>query len=964
VNYLTLVAEEARNIMAKLGFRTMEEMIGKAEALRVDPSIRDGPLHYLPILMPAHRLPDAGKIGKVELHKMYAQDHFPVLNNVVDRQFVADCAYCFRYGGRVTITHNNLLNRDRTTGTLLSHELYKRWGNSLQPGTCHVKLMGTSGQSFGAFAVKGLFMELEGDSQDYFGKGLSGGALAVYPSKAAVADGFVPEENIIAGNTCLYGATMGMALLCGMAGERFAVRNSGVWAVVEGIGEHGCEYMTGGRIAVLGKTGGNFGAGMTGGCAWVWDPEDTFKSLVNPQTLELTRMSATQPHAVYSQDGEDLRSLLEAHVKFTGSAVAQGILAKWPESLANFTRAIPKDYIAALQKDAASGKPKRMAALSDWLPVLEGKEQKPVIESQQTKTKPKDPKQLIPTDDIEDIQKFMKGNRPSVVEVEKFQSKAVKKGFIEYDRADLPKRSVEERMGDFKEIYATKDMLKIQTQAARCMDCGTPFCHQSVTEKSGCPLGNLIPEWNELVKQGSWREAFTRLQQTNNFPEFTGRVCPAPCEGACVLGIIDDPVSIKSIELSIVDKAYEMGWMKPVLPPFRSSKAVAIIGSGPAGLACADQLNKMGHLVTVFERADRVGGLMMYGVPNMKTDKVDIVERRVQIMREEGIRFITGPAGNVGAIDGGSADIDGAMGPTADQLMEEFDSVVLATGATVGRDMGNTPGRELQGVHLAMEYLTKNTKALLDGGETGQSWRQWYGGPGSGHSKITPIDAKGKKVLVIGGGDTGNDCIGTAARQGATAVVNLELLPRPPDSRAPENNWPHWPHVFKVDYGHEETAKALNSGQDIREYQVATKEFVAGGSGNVVGVKVVSVQWKNQGGQMKMVEVPGSERIIEADLVFLALGFLGPESSLAEMFKVDVDARSNYKATYNNAPHDFRTSNPKVFATGDCRRGQSLVVWAIKEGRDCADSIHRYLIDSGSDFSPKVVDSPQIAAAL
>merc|ERR1719265_629687 len=335
---------------------------------------------------------------------------------------------------------------------------------------------------------------------------------------------------------------------------------------------------------------------------------------------------------------------------------------------------------------------------------------------------------------------------------------------------------------------------------------------------------------------------------------------------------------------------------------------------------------------------------MMYGVPNMKTDKVNVVERRVELMRQEGITFITGAAGNIG---GGSHCADTTahetvMAPTAEDLLEANDAIVLATGATVGRDMAATPGRELHGVHLAMDYLTKNTQALLNGGNTGKSWRQWYGGKG----EAIPIDAKGKKVLVIGGGDTGNDCIGTAARQGATRVVNLELLPRPPDSRAPGNNWPHWPHVFKVDYGHEETMMKLNGGNDIREYQVATKEFVAGDKGQVAGLKVVSVQWQRQAGQMKMVEVPGSERIIEADLIFLALGFLGPEGSLAEMFQVDVDSRSNYKATYNRVPGDFRTSNPKVFAAGDCRRGQSLVVWAIKEGRDCADQIDHFLRDS------------------
>merc|ERR1719253_1713105 len=535
----------------------------------------------------------------------------------------------------------------------------------------------------------------------------------------------------------------------------------------------------------------------------------------------------------------------------------------------------------------------------------------------------------LPSLDIEEVGAFMKGSRPKKVENVASISKTVR-GFMELDRSDLPKRSVQDRVGDFREILAKKDEQEVQTQAARCMDCGTPFCHQSVTDRSGCPLGNLIPEWNDLVRKGQWHEAFKRLRKTNNFPEFTGRVCPAPCEGACTLGIIDDPVSIKSVELTIIDKAYEMGWMAPVPPPFRTSSKVAIIGSGPAGLAAADQLNKMGHNVTVYERADRVGGLMMYGVPNMKTDKIDVVQRRVDIMKKEGVNFKTGAAGNVG----GSAGDGLSMGPSANDLLDENNAVLLSVGATNARDL-NVPGRELTGVHLAMEYLTQNTKALLDGGNVGNGWRKWWGTNTDGPK---PIDAKGKTVVVIGGGDTGNDCIGTAVRQGATNVINLELMPQPPASRSPSNPWPHWPMVFKVDYGHEE-AKPLNNGEDIRQYAVSTKEFISDGNGNVTGMTLVSVQFV--GGKIQ--EVPGSERTINCDLVMLALGFLGPEQPLADMFQVDKDQRSNYKAMYANEERDFVTSNPKVFAAGDCRRGQSLVVWAIKEGRDAATAINRFL---------------------
>jgi len=941
VNYLMLVAEESRTIMAKLGFRTMNELIGHAEVLRVDPSIREGPMQYLPILMPAHRLPDAGKIGQIENHKMYKQDHFPMLQKVIDRTFVSECPKTFRYG-EPSFHEQQVRNIDRSIGTLLSHEIYKRWGYSLSPGTCHIKLVGSSGQSFGAFGVKGLLLELEGDSQDFFGKGLSGATCVVYPPKEALDVGFIAEDNVIAGNTCLYGATAGVALIRGVAAERFAVRNSGAWAVVEGVGDHCCEYMTGGRVAVLGSTGTNFGAGMSGGVAWIWDPHDSFSQRVNAETLELSRMDVVKPHPVYENDIEDLRELLESHLRFTKSTVAANILGRWPQSACEFVRVFPLDYMRVLKERSEEGNPIRMPSLSQWLPSGERSSEKPIARGS-PKAAPKAPPLALPEFDIEEMGKFAKGARLQIDDPEKLAT--TKRGFIQYDRAEIPKRAVQDRVGDFSEVYAKPSEAQVMTQASRCMDCGTPFCHQSVTEKSGCPLGNLIPEWNDLVRQGSWHEAFRRLMQTNNFPEFTGRVCPAPCEGSCVLGIIDDPVSIKSVELTIIDKAYEMGWMRPTPVPFRTGKTVAIVGSGPSGLAAADQLNKMGHLVTVFERADRAGGLMMYGVPNMKTDKVDVVERRLAIMRAEGVTFITGKAGHIGGVPGDTevAADDTVVGPTAQQLLDQHDAVLLSTGATVGRDMQNVSGRELQGIHLAMEYLKMSTKSLLDGGSTGKGWRQWWGSSRD-VAAPPPIDAAGKRVIIIGGGDTGNDCIGTAVRQGARSIVNLELMPQPPNSRAPGNHWPHWPHVFKVDYGHEEARDVINNGEEIRNYGVSTKEFIGQEGGVVTGIKLVSVQWERVDGQMRMREVPGSERLLEADLVLLALGFTGPENPLASMFDVDLDERGNYKATFADRLGDFATSNPKVFTAGDCRRGQSLVVWAIREGRGAAQAIHQRLM--------------------
>lgn len=413
------------------------------------------------------------------------------------------------------------------------------------------------------------------------------------------------------------------------------------------------------------------------------------------------------------------------------------------------------------------------------------------------------------------------------------------------------------------------------------------------------------------MHQGRWREALDRLLETNNFPEFTGRVCPAPCEGACVLGIIENPVSIKSIECAIIDKAFEEGWMLPRPPVKRTGKKVAIVGSGPAGLAAADQLNKAGHSVTVYERADRIGGLMMYGVPNMKTDKVGVVQRRVDLMAEEGVNFVVNA--NVG--------VDSSF--SVEKLRNENHALLLACGATKPRDLP-VPGRELMGIHFAMEFLHSNTKSLLDSGlHDGQF-----------------ISAKGKRVVVIGGGDTGTDCIATAIRHGCNNVVNLELLPQPPNSRAPGNPWPQWPKVFRVDYGHQEAMTKF--GKDPRSYEVLTKRFIADDNGNVKGLELIKVKWeKDESGKLQLKQMEGTEEIIEAELVFLAMGFLGPEQIIAEKLDMERDNRSNFKANFG----DFETSVKGVFAAGDCRRGQSLVVWAIAEGRQAAAQIDKFVME-------------------
>jgi glutamate synthase (NADPH/NADH) small chain len=482
-------------------------------------------------------------------------------------------------------------------------------------------------------------------------------------------------------------------------------------------------------------------------------------------------------------------------------------------------------------------------------------------------------------------------------------------GFMEFKR-ELPLvRTPRERIGDWLEFHEHTAEEKLQKQGARCMDCGVPFCHTGTLIEgmaSGCPINNLIPEWNDLVYRGLWREALERLHKTNNFPEFTGRVCPAPCEGSCVLGINDSPVTIKTIECAIVDRGFEEGWVLPEPPAKRTGKKVAVVGSGPAGLAAAAQLNRAGHWVTVFERADRIGGLLMYGIPNMKLDK-EVVQRRVNLMAAEGVQFIT--------------NCEVGMDYPAENLPKEFNAIVLCGGATAARDLP-IEGRNLKGVHFAMEFLHANTKSLLDNNLT------------NGHH----ISAKGKDVIVIGGGDTGTDCVGTAMRHGCRSLVQFEILPRPPDDRAPDNPWPQWPKVYRLDYGQEE-AQAL-FGSDPREYCIQTRRFVGDAASQVQELHTVRVEWVKDGGRFVPRDVSGSEKVYPAQLVLLAMGFLGPENQLLDKLGVEKDARSNAQAEYGR----FATSVPGVFAAGDMRRGQSLVVWAINEGRGAARECDRYLM--------------------
>lgn len=483
-------------------------------------------------------------------------------------------------------------------------------------------------------------------------------------------------------------------------------------------------------------------------------------------------------------------------------------------------------------------------------------------------------------------------------------------GFLEYQRIDPKKRAPQERIQDWDEIKIHRDPEVSRTQGARCMNCGVPFCHGGVLlagMASGCPLHNLIPEWNELVYKGQWQEAYKRLTRTNPFPEFTGRVCPAPCEGACTEGYIMESVTINCLEYEIIEKAFEEGWVVPKKGK-ATGKKVAVVGSGPSGLSAAHFLNTVGHDVTVYERSDRAGGLMMYGIPNMKLEK-RFVERRLNLLQESGVKFVFNT--EIGK------DIP------AQELADQYDSVVLCTGATKARGL-DVEGKDLKGVYYAVDFLKANTKSLLDSQLEDGNY----------------ISAKGKNVIIIGGGDTGTDCVATSIRHGCESVYQFEIMPEPPAERIEATNpWPEWPKKLKVDYGQEE-AIALY-GKDPRNYLINTKKIVGNEQGEVQEVHTVQVEWvKDASGRVIPKEVPGSEKVWKADIVLLAMGFLGPEDTIPNELKLDRDPRSNIKADFEV----FETNVEKVFAAGDARRGQSLIVWAIQEGKLAAREVDKFLM--------------------
>lgn len=484
-------------------------------------------------------------------------------------------------------------------------------------------------------------------------------------------------------------------------------------------------------------------------------------------------------------------------------------------------------------------------------------------------------------------------------------------GFLEYEREESVEIPPRERIKNFNEFHIPLPLDKQREQGARCMACGVPFCQAGVMiagMASGCPLHNLVPEWNDLVYLGNWDEAYRRLTKTNCFPEFTSRVCPALCEKACTCGLNGDPVSTKENERAVIERAFETGLVKPQPPRVRTGKRVAVVGSGPSGLAAAMQLNRRGHEVTVYERNDRVGGLLRYGIPNMKLDK-SVIDRRISLMEEEGVRFLVNA--NVGD------------GVDAKELLKEYDAVVLACGASNPRDI-QVPGRDAAGIWFAVDFLKAATKSLLDSGFKDQQF----------------VPAKGKHVLVIGGGDTGNDCVGTAIRLGAASVTQLEMMPKAPDERTPDNPWPQWPRVCKTDYGQQEAIALF--GHDPRIYTTTVTEFLKDKKGQVAQAKLVGLESRadEKTGRRMMVPVEGSEKVVKADLVLIAAGFLGAQKYVADAF----GAALNPRGCVDTAPGGYASSVPKVFAAGDMHRGQSLVVWAIREGREAARAVDEYLM--------------------
>ncbi|KHJ97106.1 glutamate synthase central domain protein [Oesophagostomum dentatum] len=1005
VNFMFMVAEEVRYFLSRLGLRTLSEAIGRTDLLYANPNPVNKKatlLEFGSILKNVHHMfPNVSTKGgtlkqTIEVGEL-EQEILKQLPKVFDDP-----------GNHLKISGKTITNLDRAFGTRISYFISKRFGEEGLSGRRSIKILldGSAGQSFCAFLAKGVTVELEGDANDYVGKCLSGGTVIVYPPKKAV---YKSEENSIIGNVALYGATSGDCYFRGVAGERFAVRNSGCTAVVEAVGDHACEYMTGGKVIVLGAIGRNFAAAMSGGIAFLFDQGDPFTNRINVATVDLD--TPTDDDLVY------IREKIQKFIELTGSELGQRILDNWQTEHAKIIKVFPKDYKRVLheqeeeakraaEKKAAEekklktyllnatyfaqlqmnedslskaeengdieeeGRPRERALSMDMqiAPTLihkkkmsakkklsisqrrrklsktvrpqdsvgfEGEEdvQDAIEDNEEDETKSDNDEELLSDDEMLHSNDFLRHvNKDVDIENLVVPSHLKKngepldklRGFVKYNRQKKMYRNPEERLKDWDEVYDFESIRSnIREQAARCMDCGIPFCQGN----TGCPLGNIIPKWNDYVFKKNWRQALEQLLQTNNFPEFTGRVCPAPCEGACCLAISSPAVTIKSIECAIIDYAFMQGWIRAHPPSESTGKRIAIIGSGPAGMAAAAQLIKVGHTVVVYERKNRVGGLLRYGIPTMKLDKF-IVERRVKLLEDEGVRFLT------------NTEI-GKHVP-ADFLLKDNDAIIVCTGSTTPRDLP-VNGRDAKGICFAMDFLEKSQRRLAGDNEP------WEG-----------LDAAGKRVIILGGGDTATDCIATSNRLGAKSVRAFEILPKPGNTRKPDNPWPEWPLIFRVDYGHEEAQ--AKTGKDPRTYSISTKEFVttenSAGIKVLTGLKVVEVEWeKDEKGAWKLIEKPDSLQTIECDLCILAMGFVGPEKTVIEQLGLKMDPRSNILTPVGK----YNSEVAKVFAAGDCRRGQSLVVWAIHEGRQAARQVDEYLMGKTTLAGPGGIVTAPIA---
>ena len=943
VNFFWLLSNEIREEMAKLGIRTFDDLIGRTDLLSFDPSsVKASNLDFDAILCNASKLTSSeSRVSSQKLPQDFGLEK-RIDNKVIER-LEAIAFFSDSDEQPMNVEYKiRIRNVDRCFATTLSYACVTKFGEQGLPSSKRsltLRLRGSAGQSFGAFICSGMKVVLEGEANDYVGKGLSGGTVVVFPPKILTDvtwDGhaFKSENNIVCGNVCLYGATSGCAFFRGLAGERFCVRNSGATAVVEGVGDHGCEYMTGGRVLILGDVGRNFGAGMSGGVAWIytWPPynllrdredmkdaqslvdalnesssesEDLLQRLqsrfkrdfyckINRESIDVfdlkdgallfpSKDDDVNKTGVEEGEEQELKDLLGVYIKETGSVVAADLLSNWSRARRFFVKVFPKEYQKVLSDQRKKNDVK----------VLDTQEEDKTTSAA-----------VAPPSSVKDIEDLIAGKQ---VVLDKTR------GFMKYPRIKSLYRKASERMNDFNEVYDIPFIRNnVRVQSNRCMDCGIPFCQ---SKEHGCPLGNIIPAFNHYVAKDDWSSALKTLLQTNNFPEFTGRVCPAPCEGACVLGINADAVAIKSIELSISEFGFESNAIEHLLTEkmsrvVKTGFSVGIIGSGPSGLAAASQLSLVGHSVTVYERQPMEGGLLRYGIPNMKLDK-RVVERRTNIMKSiQGINFVCG-------VDVGSADF-----PTSSL---KHDVIGVCVGSTWPRDL-SIPGRSsLDGIHFAMEYLTRNQAEVNN-----------------------KISAKGKRVLVIGGGDTGCDCIATALREGAVDVISFEILPQPPKVRDQSSNpWPSWPKIFRVEYGHEECVRLNNQNKDPRLFCITAKEFTSKDGKNVSGVKACRVEWTvSQSGSWSMKTLDESEVTFECDLVLLAMGFLGPEKYLPKDLGLQLDSRSNIISGLQTDWLDSSSAlyyvGGNIFTAGDCRRGQSLVVHALNEGRQMARAVDLY----------------------